>query len=81
MVLGVVSPNGADNTSHTFQDLVVIDIGVMTHLWRTTVVVIHLTVYEVVPSLLDLHPSSVSVVKNTAFSVPQPPVSYPLGTW
>ena len=58
MVLGVVFPDAAHNTTHAFQDLVVIDECKVTHLCGTTIRVIHLTVYVVVPSPLDLYASS-----------------------
>jgi len=40
-----------------------------------------LTVYEVVPSPLDLYESSYTVVRDTALFVPQDPVRNSVGIW
>ena len=81
MVLGVVFLRGANNAPHTLKNLIMIDVGIMTHLCSGAIVVIHLTVYEVVPSLLDLYVSRYVVVQDTAFSVPQVPARYAEGIW
>ena len=58
MILCVVFLRGTYNAPHTFQNLVMIDVRIVTHLLRSTIIVIHLTVYEVVPSPLDFYDSS-----------------------
>ena len=74
MILRIVLAQVANNASQTFQNFVVVYVGVMTHLKCGTIIVKHLAVNEIVSSLLHLNSTSVRVVLDTAFFVLHCPV-------
>ena len=80
MILGVVLPFGAYNAPRTFHDLLMIDVGVVTHQYGCSVIVIHLAVYEVVAGSLHLYKAD-WVVQDIAFTVPQDPARNAVGFW
>ena len=55
MILRIVLAQVANNASQTFQNFVVVYVGVMTHLKCGTIIVKHLAVNEIVSSLLHLY--------------------------
>lgn len=58
MILRVVLSFGTNNARRTFHDLVMIDVGVVTHLYGGAIIVIHLAVNVVITFSLDLDVSS-----------------------
>ena len=74
MILRIVLAQVANNAPQTFQNFVVVYVGVMTHLKCGTIIVKHLAVYEIVASLLHHNVTSVRVVLNTPSFVPHFPV-------
>ena len=76
MILRIVLAPVVNNAPQTFQNFVVVYVGVMTHLKCGTIRVKHLAVNEIVASLLHLNSTSVPVVLDTAFFVLHCPVVY-----
>ena len=74
MILRIVLAQVANNACQTFQNFVVVYVGVMTHLKCGTIIVKHLAVYEIVSSLLHLYMTRFWVVHDAAFFVPYFPV-------
>ena len=59
MILRIVLAQVANNASQTFQDFVLVYVGVMSHCTCGTIMVKHLAVNEIVASLLHLNSTSV----------------------
>ena len=74
MILRIVLAPVANNAPQTFQNFVVVYVGVMTHLKCGTIIVKHLAVNEIVSSLLHLYMTRFCVVHDAAFFVPYCPV-------
>ena len=59
MILRIVLSQVANNAPQTFQNFVLVYVGVMSHLKCGTIIVEHLAVNEIVASLLHLNSTSV----------------------
>ena len=59
MILRIVLAQVANNAPQTFQNFVLVYVGVMSHLKCGTIIVKHLAVNEIVASLLHLNSTSV----------------------
>lgn len=74
VILGVVLRTGRHRASHTFHDLFIVNVGVVSHYWQTSIVVVHLAVYEVVTGCRDSDKTAV-VLYGSQLMVDNP-VSY-----
>ena len=81
MILRIVLAQVANNASQTFQNFVLVYVGVMTHLKCGTIIVEHLAVNEIVSSPLHLYKTRFWVVLDAAFFVLHCPVSNGPKSW